>query len=318
MFAPIDLQPPSNEATSGLFTPREIESLAERAREGFWGPLARAITLVENSPPWEASIPRNGAQAHVVGITGPPGAGKSTLTGRLIENFANSGSRVAVIAIDPSSPISGGAVLGDRLRMETHLEGRPEVFVRSLASRGSHGAVAAATRNIARLIEVSGLFDVILIETVGAGQTEIAIVEVADTVVLVTVPGLGDAVQTIKAGLMEVADMFVVNMADRPGAAETSRHLRLAAGRTNAVLQTVALEGTGIEELRLALEQRWTELGDNDEIQQIRDEKLNSDAILIAEGWVAQCGKESLPREGETIKSAVGRLLEEANQKWTQ
>lgn len=318
MFAPNDLQTLKVTEPVALLTPEEIESLARRARQGFWGPLARAITLVENSPPWEASIPRYGARAHVVGITGPPGAGKSTLTGRLIESYANAGSRVAVIAIDPSSPISGGAVLGDRLRMETHLEGRPEVFVRSLASRGSHGAVAAATRNIARLLEVSGLFDVILIETVGAGQTEIAIVEVADTVVLVTVPGLGDAVQTIKAGLMEVADMFVVNMADRPGAAETSRHLRLAAGRDNAVLQTVALEGTGIDEVRLALEQRWTALTGSNQIEDIRDAKLVSDAILIAEGWVAKCGKESLPRDDETMKSAVGRLLEEASQKWDQ
>ena len=175
-----------------------------------------------------------------------------------------------MVAIDPSSPITGGAVLGDRLRMETHLEGRPGVFVRSLASRGSHGAVAGATRNIARLLELSGLFDVIVIETVGAGQTEIAIVEVADTVVLVTVPGLGDAVQTIKAGLMEVADMFVVNMADRPGASETARHLRLAAGKVSNVLQTTATEGIGVDALREALDERWANLADGDALDELR------------------------------------------------
>ncbi|HKG67066.1 MAG TPA: GTP-binding protein, partial [Solirubrobacteraceae bacterium] len=146
----------------------DVASLLARHGEGRgWGALARAITQVENSPPWEVSLPPVERPVHVVGITGPPGAGKSTLTGRLIEAYAKAGARVAVLAIDPSSPISGGAVLGDRLRMETHLLGRDDVFVRSLASRGSHGAIAGATRNVARLLELTGSFDVILIETVG-------------------------------------------------------------------------------------------------------------------------------------------------------
>ncbi len=164
---------------------------------------------------------------------------------------------MAVLAIDPSSPISGGAVLGDRVRMETAIAGRPEVFVRSLASRGAHGAVASATRNVARLLEASGSFDVVSIETVGAGQTEVAVAGMADTVVLVTVPGLGDAVQAIKAGLMEVADLVVVNMADRPGAQQTVRHLRLTFGRGLVVMQTVATEGEGVGELREELDRRW-------------------------------------------------------------
>lgn len=299
-----------------MFAVEDMRALAERATDGYWGPLARAVTVVENSPPWDIAIPKSASNTHIVGITGPPGAGKSTLTGRLIESYSDAGQRVAVLAIDPSSPLSGGAVLGDRLRMETHLNGRPDVFVRSLASRGSHGAVAGATRNIARLLELSGLFDVILIETVGAGQTEIAIVEVADTVLLVTVPGLGDAVQTIKAGLMEVADLFVVNMADRPGAAETARHLRLAAGRGGNVLQTVATEGIGIDELRVVLQDRWVALGAAGEIETIRQEKWASDSALIAEAWVAACARERKHVTTETMNVAVEGILKEATKRW--
>lgn len=299
-----------------MFTRGDIEALVSKANDGFWGPLARAVTMVENSPPWEVTIPQGDTATHIVGITGPPGAGKSTLTGRLIESFSDASLRVAVLAIDPSSPLSGGAVLGDRLRMETHLNGRPGVFVRSLASRGSHGAVAGSTRNIARLLELSGLFDVIVIETVGAGQTEIAIVEVADTVVLVTVPGLGDAVQTIKAGLMEVADMFVVNMADRPGASETARHLRLAAGRAGVVLQTIALDGVGVDELRIALQARWSDLQDEGHLEKLRLHKWRSDAALVAEAWVGAFAADMPPVLHMTMNQAVETILREATSRW--
>jgi len=299
-----------------LFAPDDIRALASKASEGFWGPLARAVTVVENSPPWEVTIPQSATPTHIIGITGPPGAGKSTLTGRLIESYSDAGLRVAILAIDPSSPLSGGAVLGDRLRMETHLNGRPGVYVRSLASRGSHGAVAGSTRNIARLLQLSELFDVIVIETVGAGQTEIAIVEVADTVVLVTVPGLGDAVQTIKAGLMEVADMFVVNMADRPGAAETARHLRLAAGRAGVVLQTIALDGSGVDELRIALQTRWLALQEGGHLEKLRLDKWGSDAALIAEAWVGACATETPAAHHQTMNQAVKTILKEATNRW--
>lgn len=299
-----------------MFDPDDIQALVAKATDGYWGPLARAVTIVENSPPWDVMVPKGDSNAHIIGITGPPGSGKSTLTGRLIESCVDAGQRVAVVAIDPSSPITGGAVLGDRLRMETHLNGRPGVFVRSLASRGSHGAVAGATRNIARLLELSGLFDVIVIETVGAGQTEIAIVEVADTVVLVTVPGLGDAVQTIKAGLMEVADTFVVNMADRPGASETARHLRLAAGKVSNVLQTTATEGTGIDALREALDARWTDLVHTGQLDGLRLQKWGSDAALITEAWVAATARERPHETTETMKQAVDGILREATRRW--
>ena len=299
-----------------MSAPTDVASLLARHNEGRgWGALARAITQVENSPPWQVSLPPVERPVHVVGITGPPGAGKSTLTGRLIEAYAKAGARVGVLAIDPSSPISGGAVLGDRLRMETHLMGRDDVFVRSLASRGSHGAIAGATRNVARLLELSGSFDVILIETVGAGQTEVAIAELADTIALVTVPGLGDAVQAIKAGLMEVADMVVVNMADRPGTPETVRHLRLTLGRDLPVTTTVATEGTGVEALRALFDERWAGLSSNGALPALRDRKRAREAALIAEAWTRACAEDI--EQSPDLITAVKEILEEAARRWT-
>jgi LAO/AO transport system kinase len=302
-----------------LFDSERLESLLAKARGGSWAALARAVSIVENNPPWEVAVPRADTVCHVVGITGPPGAGKSTLTGRLIESFSDAGQRVAVLAIDPSSPLTGGALLGDRLRMEVQLDSRPDVFVRSLASRGSHGAVAGSTRNIARLMELSGLFDVVLIETVGAGQTEVAVVEIADTVVLVTVPGLGDAVQAIKAGLMEIADLFVVNMADRSGAAETARHLRLAvANKRGVVHQTIALDGTGVDGVRESLQQRWDALRADDRLTELRRHKWGADAALVAEAWVSDRAK-TIPLDPHaTMHDSVDRILKEALSQWTR
>jgi len=290
------------------------ELLARHSSAPGFGALARAITTIENSPPWDVKVPRSDRRVHIVGITGPPGAGKSTLTGRLIAAYSDAGARVAVLAVDPSSPISGGAVLGDRVRMEGQLDGRREVFVRSLASRGAHGALAGATRNVARLLEASGSFDVIIVETVGAGQTEVAIAGLADTVALVAVPGLGDAVQAIKAGLMEVADLVVVNMADRPGAAETVRHLRLTLGRALPILQTVAVEGTGVEELREQLDRRWQRLVDDGELQAHRERKQRDEATLIAQEWIAACGH-ACPAT-EQLDVQIGHILQEAHKQW--
>lgn len=295
----------------------DLDALLARHRAGEgWGPLARAITLVERTPPWDLRVPDPATPAHIVGITGPPGAGKSTLTARLIESFGDAGARVAVLAVDPSSPISGGAVLGDRVRMETAMAGRPEVFVRSLASRGAHGAVASATRNVARLAEASGSFDVIVIETVGAGQTEVAVAGMADTVVLVTVPALGDAVQAIKAGLMEVADMVVVNMADRPGARQTVRHLRLTLGRELVVKQTIATEGEGVDDLRAELEGRWAEMRADGALETGRERKRGAEATLVAEEWIRRVGGNGAAARADDLKRAVKQILEEATSKW--
>jgi LAO/AO transport system kinase len=291
----------------------ELQALLQ-AQQGArnWLPLARAITLVENTPPWSIEIPAAARPAHVIGVTGPPGAGKSTLVARLIEAYSEQGARAAVIAVDPSSPISGGAVLGDRVRMERAIADRPEVFVRSLASRGSVGAVAAATRNVTRVLEATGKFDVVIVETVGAGQTEVAVARLADTVVLVTVPGLGDAVQAIKAGVMEIADVVVVNMADRPGVAETVRHLRLTLGRELPVEQTTATTGDGVDALAARLADRWREL----DASELRAGKQADEAVLVATDWLRACGSNGAAREGRDLRLAVKELLTEAATTW--
>jgi GTPase len=222
--------------------------------------LARAITAIENGyasfAEAVATLParENGKPSFVVGVTGPPGAGKSTLVDRLIEKFRAGGETVAVIAVDPSSPFTHGAVLGDRVRMQRH-SGDTGVFIRSMASRESGGGLAPTTHDAIALAAHAG-FDVIIVETVGVGQVELEVVAVADVVAVVTVPALGDGVQTIKAGLTEIADLFVVNMADRPGASRTAmdlKHMVRESGRDIAVLQTIAIEGTGIDDVMVAL-----------------------------------------------------------------
>ncbi|HVT77704.1 MAG TPA: GTP-binding protein [Acidimicrobiales bacterium] len=283
-----------------------------------WLKLARAITRVENADPWDLALPQPTRPTHVIGITGPPGAGKSTLTSALITAYADDGKRVGVLAIDPSSPISGGAVLGDRLRMEKSLLGRTNVYVRSLASRGAHGAVAPQTRNVARLLELTDAFDVIIIETVGAGQSEVAIAELADTVCLVTVPGLGDAVQAIKAGFLEVANIVVVNKADRPDAPETIRHLRMNLDHEQEVLATVATTLEGVADLRAAFDTRWDAIkAASEDLAALRAGKFAQEASMLAEAWTKACAANVPIEAAEGHSKAVKRILEEAAAQWT-
>ena len=238
------------------------EALVERMLARDRTALARLMTLVENRAPELPAIMsrvygRTG-HAHVIGVTGPPGAGKSTLTDRLTAHLRAAERRVGIVAVDPSSPFSGGAVLGDRIRMQAHFLD-PGVFIRSLSTRGSHGGLARATRDMIRLLDAFGV-DNVLVETVGVGQTELDVMRLADTVVVVLVPEAGDAVQVMKAGLLEIADIFVVNKADREGAERMQSelaqmlHLRPATAWSIPVLPTQAAGGVGTEAVRDAIE----------------------------------------------------------------
>ena len=215
--------------------------------------LARMATGIENRDPRTlAALDKMGTgHARVVGITGPPGAGKSTLVDALIAELRRRGLTVAVIAVDPSSRVSGGAILGDRIRMQRH-HSDPGVFIRSMASRGSSGGLAQATSDMARLMNASGRA-VVIIETVGVGQAEVEIADLAEVTIVVLVPGMGDDVQALKAGIMEIADIFVVNKADLPGADQVEQDIQamlsLSGGKQPAIVKTIATEGAGIAEL---------------------------------------------------------------------
>ncbi len=249
------------------------------ATQGDKRALARLLSWVENgTPEGQAALQQLYArtgQAHVIGITGAPGAGKSTLVARLARAFREEGTALAIVAVDPSSPFSGGALLGDRLRMP-ELSNDPGIFIRSMASRGQSGGLARATRDVVAVFDALGC-PIVLVETVGAGQSEVDIARVAHTVVLVEAPGMGDEIQALKAGVMEIADIVVVNKADRPEAQQTVKALRAvlhdvsSAGHHGAqvpagegsyvsgggwdvpIVETIAVENVGIGELVAAI-----------------------------------------------------------------
>lgn len=226
-----------------------FEQLIEKVAVGDFRELARAISLIENAENVPAGNATSG-NSMIVGLTGPPGGGKSTLTDALIKSFLDNGSqKIAVICVDPSSPFTNGAVLGDRIRMNRWYND-PRIFIRSLASRGELGGLSPRIPEITNLLRSVG-FDLIIIETVGVGQTEVQISRLADVTVVVLVPEAGDVIQTMKAGLMEIADIFVVNKSDRPGAENFYHDIKMLAHVKNIpVVKTIAIQHEGVDELR--------------------------------------------------------------------
>ena len=237
-------------------------TLVDLLRSGDARALARAISTVENrAAGWsellKALFPHTG-KARIIGLTGPPGAGKSTLVDQLAKHYRKEDLTVGIIAVDPTSPYTGGAILGDRIRMQDHF-GDPGIYIRSMATRGSLGGLARATADAATVLDASGR-DLVMIETVGVGQDEVDIVRLADVTIVILVPGMGDDVQTIKAGIMEIADIFVINKSDREGAERVEREIRalqsLATRHdrwTPPIVKTVASEGVGTGELAGAI-----------------------------------------------------------------
>jgi len=249
----------------------DVPDLVARARRGEPRAVARLISLVEDQSDSlrevAAELAPHAGRAHIVGLTGSPGVGKSTTTSALVTTYRQQGKRVGVLAVDPSSPFSGGALLGDRVRMQEHALD-PEVYIRSMASRGHLGGLSWTTPQALRVLDGAGC-DVILVETVGVGQSEVEVVGVADTVVVLLAPGMGDGIQAAKAGILEIGDVFAVNKADRDGADTTARELRhmIGLGERPAgawrppVLKTVAARGEGIGELVEAIDKHrsWAE-----------------------------------------------------------
>ena len=275
--------------------------------------LARAISRVERGGPEADEVMRRLGprpfRSWVIGITGPPGGGKSTLVDRLTAAARADGLTVGIVAVDPSSPFSGGAILGDRIRMVAH-SGDPGVFVRSMAARDSLGGLAAASRDVARLLDAYG-FDLVILETVGVGQSELDVVKVADSVVVIAVPGLGDAVQTLKAGIMEIGDVFVVNMADRAGADRTVTELRamlsLGATRpwTSPVLETVAVEGRGVRDVWESLMQHRAHLEASGELAERRRQRVETEVLELVERELRRRLRDRLRVEGVVAEAVA-------------
>jgi LAO/AO transport system kinase len=269
----------------------KTHSELDRALSGDTRALGRLLSLVEDGSPRVREVikdllPKTG-HARIIGLTGAPGVGKSTMTAALVGAFRAAGRRVAVLAVDPTSPFTGGALLGDRIRMQEHATDEA-VFIRSMASRGHLGGLAAATPQAIRVLDAAG-FELIIIETVGVGQAEVAIASLADSVAVLLAPGMGDAVQAAKAGILEVADLFIVNKADKPDAQQVVRDLRgmLALGANEKgwkppIITTTATTGEGLAELVTRLDAHWDWLAESGELKRRRHARAREEITALA------------------------------------
>jgi LAO/AO transport system kinase len=295
---------------------RDVSALVAAAREGDPRAVARLITLVESGDELLAEVaaalaPHTG-KAQVVGLTGAPGVGKSTTTNELVRALRGEGHRVGVLAVDPSSPFTGGAILGDRVRMQDHATD-PGVYIRSMSSRGHLGGLAAATPQAVRVLEGAGC-DVVLVETVGVGQAEVEVASLADTTVVLLAPGMGDAIQAVKAGILEIADVFVVNKADRDGADATYHDIQgmiglaeRAAGEWRPqVVRAVAGRGEGIDDIITAVQKHRAWLIEHGELRRRREARAAAEVEAIALGTLRE--RLGSIRSGTALRDAAVKV----------
>ncbi|GAA1632129.1 methylmalonyl Co-A mutase-associated GTPase MeaB [Actinoplanes couchii] len=297
---------------------RDVPSLVAKAREGDARSVARLISLVEDGDPAlpevAAAMAPSAGRARVVGLTGAPGVGKSTTTNELVRALRLAGHRIGVLAVDPSSPFTGGAILGDRIRMQDHTAD-PGVYIRSMSSRGQLGGLSAATPQAVRVLEGAGC-DVILVETVGVGQAEVEIASLADTTLVLLAPGMGDAIQAVKAGVLEIADVFVINKADRPGADATHRDIQgmLALGGRGPgewrpqVVRAVAVKNEGIDDVVAAIGKHRDWLESSGTLRKRREQRAAAEISALALGTLR--GRMGDLRDGTVLPDLAARVAQ--------
>nr|HET6901951.1 methylmalonyl Co-A mutase-associated GTPase MeaB [Ktedonobacteraceae bacterium] len=302
-----------------------MENIVERLLNDDRRALARMVTLIENEIPvarrYLAELHQHAGRAHIVGVTGAPGAGKSTLVTHLVRELRRRDRKVGVIAVDPTSPFTGGAILGDRIRM-MELSGDPKVFIRSMASRGNLGGLAASTRDVVRALDAAG-YNPIIIETVGTGQAEVEVMRTAQTVMVVAAPGMGDDIQAIKAGILEIADLFVVSKADKPGSDQTVAELAMLLSldpirRTHdktlpywriPVLKTSAIKDQGIPQVIDAMEHHYEYLVESGAINTRARRQVRGEVQALILNTVVNALKAT------TTEEEWQRLVDEINSK---